>query len=169
MPPTPLSAKVRVNFRGKTYLGKVTLPQPQSRISDLLNDDHHFLYLDSVSGTSTNPARSALALNKSDINFVQATDEGPPLSPSRIVQGQYIQVAITMRQPEMHLHGHVFVPDGLADPSLIVNDARHFLSLRDVSISGTHDRYDYLAVGKAQRMSITVGLPICLITGQGVG
>jgi len=169
MPAHTLNAKVRVNFRGKPYLGEVTLPHGHARVSDLLNDSHPFLYLDSVSGASVIPADSALALNKADINFVQALDEGLPPNPTRIVQGEYIQVAVTMRQPEMHLHGHVFVPDGLGDPGLIVNDDRRFLSLRDVGIADSDEHYDYLAVSKAQCIAITVGLPVCLITGSQVG
>jgi hypothetical protein len=156
MPTGTRFAKVLVNFSGKRYLGQVLLPPGQPRASDVLNDGHHFLYLEDVQDGDSKPLQPSLALNKSDITYVQSVDEDMPINPSMIVLGRYLSVDIMMRQPTLHIHGRIFLPDGMDSPSQVINDDRDFLSLRDVKIVGTSERYAYLAVSKAQTISITV-------------
>jgi len=160
MPSDARFAKVLVNFSGKRYLGQVILPPDRPRASDVLNDGHHFLYLENTQTDAENPQATSLALNKSDITYVQSVDEDMPINPSMIVLGHYLSVNVTIRQPSLHIFGHIFVPNGIDSPSQVINDDRAFLSLCDVRIvgqdGGTVESYPYLAVSKAQTISIIV-------------
>ncbi len=149
-------AQVRVNFGGKRYLGMVELPPPLERVSDVLNDGLHFLYLHMVQTDGTCQGDESMALNKHHITHVQAIEEALPPNPSLIVSGDFIEVDVLMQNPFMQIRGHIFVPDGTRGPSEVINDARDFLSLRNVTLVGAREEYPYLALSKAQVVSITV-------------
>ncbi len=149
-------AQVRVNFGGKHYLGMVELPPPLERVSDILNDGLHFLYLHDVQADGAEPTDQSIALNKHHITHVQAIEEALPPNPSLIVSGEFVEVEVLMQNPFMQIRGHIFVPDGTRGPSEVINDARDFLSLRNVTQVGTREEHPYLALSKAQVVSVTV-------------
>lgn len=150
--------RVRVNFSGRRYVGVVTIPEGVVRVSDVLNDGSHFLNLEEAQTRDGAPA-GALALNKGSITFIQALEEPTPVIAALRRKGGFVTVEVTMTPMDSVIRGRIFVPDGGTAPE-ILNDKRNFLSLRDVEIVGTRERFPYLALSKAQVVSVEVLDPV---------
>jgi hypothetical protein len=155
--------RVRVNFSGRRYVGFVTIPEGVVRVSDVLNDGSHFLHLVEAQTRDGAPA-GALALNKGSITFIQALEEPTPVIPALRRKGEFVPVEVSMSPEQSTIRGRIFVPDG-ATAAEVLDDKRNFLSLRDVEVVATRERFPYLALSKAQVVSVEVMEPV----GGGVG
>ena len=58
-------------------------------------------------------------------------------------------VTAELKEPTVVVEGELFVADG-SDVMDVVNDPRRFISLRNVRVLDSVEKYSYLAVGKKQ-------------------
>jgi len=145
---------VRVNFGGRRYVGVVALPEGVLRMSDVLNDGSHFLHLEDAHTRDGAPA-GGLCLNKGSISYIQALEESSTGSPSLRREGGFVTVDVAMATLDHVIRGRLFVPDG-ASAAEVLNDERNFISLRDAEVVGTPEKYPFLAICKAQVVSVAV-------------
>jgi hypothetical protein len=150
--------RVRVNFSGKRYVGVVTVPDGITRVSDVLNDGRHFLHLEEAQ-TMEGPPAGGLVLNKDAITFIQALEEPVPTIPALRRRGGFAVVEVIMRHLEMEIRGKIFVPEG-ATAAEVLNDERDFLSLSDVHVVGTRERFPFLAISKPQVVAVEILEPV---------
>jgi hypothetical protein len=150
--------RVRVNFSGKRYVGVVTVPEGVTRVSDVLNDGSHFLHL-AEAQTRDGAPNGGLALNKGSITFIQALEEPTPVIPALRRKGGFVPVEVAMSHMELVIRGKIFVPDGLTAAE-VLNDERNFLSLSDVEVVGTTETFPFLALCKAQVVSVEITAPV---------
>lgn len=144
------TARVRVNYSGKRYIGEAALPSPTTRVSDVLNDGTPFLCLRNVQTTAENEMGGTIGLNKDRITYIQVIEEARN-PPGKRVEGQFLHVEAALAGAEEHpIRGGIFIPEWIADVGDIINDGRAFLSLTDAEIAGTSERYPYLALSKRQ-------------------
>lgn len=155
--------RVRVNFSGRRYVGVVTVPEGVTRVSDVLNDGTHFLTLEEAHTRDGAPA-GGLALNKRSITFIQALEDSPQTIPALRRKGGFVPVEVSMSHMELVIRGKIFVPDGMIAAE-ILNDERNFLSLSDVEVVGTTETFPFLALCKAQVVSVEILAPV----GAGAG
>jgi len=147
--------RVRVNFSGRRCVGVIRLPDGVARVSDVLNDGHHFIYLEEVQTMGGSPSVGGLALNKDQVTFIQALEEPVATNPSLRRQGNSLGVEVSMKHMDLHIRGKIFLPEG-ATPTDILNDERNFLSLSDVEVVGTNESFPYLALCKTQVMAVEI-------------
>jgi hypothetical protein len=156
--------RVRVNFSGRRYVGVVAVPEGTTRVSDVLNDGSHFLTLEEAHTRDGAPA-GGLALNKQSITFIQALEDAPHTIPALRRRGGFVPVEVAMSHLELVIRGKIFVPDGM-NAAEILNDERNFLSLSDVEVVGTPESFPFLALCKAQVVSVEIMEPEVAHTGR---
>lgn len=155
--------RVRVNFSGRRYVGIVTMPEGVTRVSDVLNDGSHFLHLEDAQTRDGGPT-GGLSLNKGSISYIQALEETSTGSSALRREGGFHTVDVAMTMLDHAIRGRLFVPDGMTATE-VLNDERNFLSLRDAEVVGTPEKYPFLAICKAQVISVAVTEPV----GEPVG
>ena len=67
----------------------------------------------------------------------------------RSLPGTFHTVTAELKEPTVVVEGELFVADG-SDIMDVINDPRRFISLRNVHILDSVEKYLYLAVGKKQ-------------------
>ena len=132
--------KVRVNASGKRLIGIVAIPPPHFRISDYLNSHQDFLRV--------RQEKLDLFIAKETISYLEALEEGSD-SGSRPRSGSFRKVTVSLRSHAGTLRGEVFISEG-ADLASSLQKARRFINVRDVRFVDSPERYDFLALGKAE-------------------
>lgn len=150
--------RVRVNVSGRRYVGVVTIPDGVTRVSDVLNDGSPFLYLQEAQARDGAPA-GGLALNKGSITFIQALEDPMPGIPALRRKGGFVTVEVALTHMDSVIRGNIFLPDGKTAAE-VLNDRRNFLSLGDAQLVGTGETYPFLALSKAQVVSVEVTAPV---------
>ncbi|MDH4230069.1 MAG: hypothetical protein OEW11_10075 [Nitrospirota bacterium] len=150
-------ARVRVYYGGKRYVGEVTLPSAELRVSDVLNDRRPFLCLTNARSADDPGAGGPVVLRKGRISFIQVMEETPRAGDRRI-QGNFVAVEIALEQTDVALRGKLFLPEGVTTLDSVLNDERDFLSVSEVTIPGGED-YPFLAVAKGQVLTIRLQPP----------
>jgi len=156
--------RVRVNFSGRRYVGIVAIPEGIHRVSDVLNDGTPFLYLDEAQ-TRDGSRNGGLSLNKGSITFIQALEEPAPASTAQRLKGDFVTVEVAMTTMDCMVRGRIFVPDAQSAAE-VLNDERNFLSLRDAEVVGTGEKYPFLALCKAQVISVEFTEPVARPVGS---
>ena len=77
-------AMVRVETDGGVYVGRVFVPEPRTRVSDVLADDRQFLSLTEVRVNDGAQVEAYMAVNKRFVRTLRILDEGfaPPVQSS---------------------------------------------------------------------------------------
>jgi len=156
--------RVRVNFSGRRYVGVVTIPEGVNRVSDVLNDGSHFLYLEEAQ-TRDGVRPAGLSLNKRSITYIQALEEPTRVSAAPRMEGDFVTVEVAMTTMDCMVRGRIFVPDAQSAAE-VLNDERNFLSLRDAEVVGTGEKYPFLALCKAQVISVEFTEPVARPVGS---
>ena len=155
---------MRVNVSGRRYVGVVIIPDEVTRVSDVLNDGSPFLYLQEAQARDGSPS-GGLALNKGSITFIQALEEPRPGNPSLRPKGGFVTVEVALSHMDSVIRGNIFLPDGLTAAD-ILNDERNFVSLGEAQVVGTGETFPFLALSKAQVVSVEVTAPVAGPVGR---
>ncbi len=140
---------VRVSASEKRLIGYVDLPADLSaRFSDLLNGPEAYIVIrQKASDDSTPDEGKAQAILKDSIRYIEALEE--PTTQKRSLPGMFHTVTAELKEPTVVVEGELFVADG-SDIMDVINDPRRFISLRNVHVLDSVEKYVYLAVGKKQ-------------------
>ena len=141
--------RVRVSASEKRLIGYVDLPADLSaRFSDLLNGPEAYLVIrQKASDDATPDEGKAQAILKDSIRYIEALEE--PTTQKRSLPGMFHTVTAELKEPTVVVEGELFVADG-SDIMDVINDPRRFISLRNVRVLDSVEKYLYLAVGKKQ-------------------
>ena len=141
--------RVRVSASEKRLIGYVDLPADLSaRFSDLLNGPEAYLVIRQQGSDDLTPDEGkAQAILKDSIRYIEALEE--PTTQKRSMPGMFHTVTAELKEPTVVVEGELFVADG-SDVMDVVNDPRRFISLRNVRVLDSVEKYGYLAVGKKQ-------------------
>ena len=141
--------RVRVSASEKRLIGYVDLPADvSSRFSDLLNGPEAYLVIrQQASEDLTADEGKAQAILKDSIRYIEALEE--PTTERRSMPGMFYTVTAELKEPTVVVEGELFVAEG-RDIMDVVNDPRRFISLRNVRVLDSVEKYAYLAVGKKQ-------------------
>jgi hypothetical protein len=146
--------KVRINASGRRLVGCLRLQEHTGRTSDLLNGPEPFLELLPDEYAMMGGGNGSHALAKRAISYVEALEEpGASSQPSR--DGAFHPVVAELHQPETQVIAELYVPEG-SSVLEVLNDPRPFVSLRNVHFNNFVERYDFLAVGKAQLIQLKI-------------
>jgi hypothetical protein len=146
MPAPERVVKVRINASGRRLIGYVTLPPDEgTRFSDLLNGPEAYMLVRTEPPEESTGEEDSVAVRKDSISYIEALDE--PATQMRPLQGSFRRVTVELDEPAVAIEGELFVG---ADRELVgvFNDARRFISLRDVRVVDSIEAYHYLALGK---------------------
>ncbi len=141
--------RVRVSASEKRLIGYVDLPADlTARFSDLLNGPEAYIVIRrKASDDSTPDEGKAQAILKDSIRYIEALEE--PTVQKRALPGMFHTVTAELKEPTVVIEGELFVADG-SDIMDVINDPRRFISLRNVRVLDSVQKYVYLAVGKKQ-------------------
>ncbi len=141
--------RVRVSASEKRLIGYVDLPADLSaRFSDLLNGPEAYIVIRQKASDDSTPDESkAQAILKDSIRYIEALEE--PTVQKRSLPGMFHTVTAELKEPTVVIEGELFVADG-SDIMDVINDPRRFISLRNVHVLDSVEKYLYLAVGKKQ-------------------
>ena len=141
--------RVRVSASEKRLIGYVDLPADlTARFSDLLNGPEAYIVIrQKASDDSTPDEGKAQAILKDSIRYIEALEE--PTVQKRSLPGMFHTVTAELKEPTVVIEGELFVADG-SDIMDVINDPRRFISLRNVHVLDSVEKYLYLAVGKKQ-------------------
>ena len=141
--------RVRVSASEKRLIGYVDLAADLSaRFSDLLNGPEAYIVIRrKASDDSTPDEGKAQAILKDSIRYIEALEE--PTTQKRSLPGMFHTVTAELKEPTVVVEGELFVADG-SDIMDVINDPRRFISLRNVHVLDSVEKYLYLAVGKKQ-------------------
>ena len=141
--------RVRVSASEKRLIGYVDLPADLSaRFSDLLNGPEVYIVIrQKASDDATPDEGKAQAILKDSIRYIEALEE--PTVQKRSLPGMFHTVTAELKEPTVVVEGELFVADG-SDIMDVINDPRRFISLRNVRVLDSVEKYLYLAVGKKQ-------------------
>jgi len=145
---TDRPVKVRINASGRRLVGCLRLPQRTERTSDLLNGPEPFLEVLSDEYARPGGGKACQAVAKHSISYVEALEEPSRPTPAP-GGGKFLPIVAELREPETQVIAEVFVPEGATLMS-VLNDPRPFISLRNVHFNNFVERYNFLAVSKAQ-------------------
>jgi hypothetical protein len=97
-----------------------------------------------------------LVINKNLISYVQAMEEFKR-NYSVVHTGRFVGVKV--RAVEYQIGGEVFLPAHIIgeDPAEFLSLTPYFLNVKNASIKGTSERYNFMAVSKNQIRSIEIG------------
>ena len=146
--------RVRINLSGSRYVGFVHVYPPKTRVSDVLNEEDPFMTLFEVDSVDPVTEGSQLVIHKNRVSYIQAIEEFVRKYNAKVHPGSFIETKI--RLDNYVIGGSVFLPDELKarDRSELLKVNPYFLNVKDVSIIGTNERYNFLAVSKNQIRSI---------------
>jgi len=149
------SVKVRINVSGSRYVGYVRVLPPKTRISDVLNEDKPFMTLWEVDSVDPVSKDAKLLINKKQVSYVQALEEFKR-NYTGIHSGTFVDVKI--RAIDYLIAGKIFLPTHLlnTDRAELLTLTPFFLNVKDASVTGTHERYTFMAVSKNQIRSIEI-------------
>ena len=141
--------RIRVSASEKRLIGYVDLPADVSaRFSDLLNGPEAYLVIRQQGSDDLTPEEGkSQAILKDSIRYIEALEEPP--TQKRSMPGMFHTVTAELKEPTVVVEGELFVADG-SDVMDVVNDPRRFISLRNVRVLDSVEKYSYLAVGKKQ-------------------
>ncbi len=148
--------RVRVNLSGSRYVGYVRVYPPKTRVSDVLNEEDSFMSLFDVDSVDPITEGSQLVVHKRRVSYIQAIEEFTRKYNTKVHAGGFVEVKI--RLDDFVIGGTVFLPEGLmkSDRSALLGVNPHFLNVKGVSVIGTNERYNFLAVSKNQIRSIEI-------------
>lgn len=138
------SVRVRVNALGTRVVGTIEVPPPHFRVSDYLNSHRDFLLVIQDGGENL--------IAKDAISYLEALEEGEDAG-SRPSSGEFLPVAIVLREHIGTIRGEIFLPDG-TDLSAALDRARRFIKVRNATFEESHEKYGFLAVSKQEIVMI---------------
>ena len=146
--------RVRINLSGSRYVGLVHVYPPKTRVSDVLNEEEPFMTLFEVDSVEPVTEGAQLVIHKIRVSYIQAIEEFTRKYNAKVHLGNFIETKI--RLDNYVIGGSVFLPEELLkrDRSELLKVNPYFLNVTDVSIIGTNERYNFLAVSKNQIRSI---------------
>jgi hypothetical protein len=154
-PPPYKKVKVHMNLSRTRYIGYVHVYPPKTRVSDVLNEGHAFMTLSDVDAIESVAKGSSLLVNKMLISFVQVIEE---------FKRQYLKVhsgdfmPVKIRMVDYQVEGELFIPSHLRgmDRAALVNRSPHFLNVRNCTVIGTREKYNFVAVSTHQIRSLEI-------------
>ena len=147
--------RVRINLSGNRYVGKVHVYPPKNRVSDVLNEEEPFMTLFEVDSVDPVTEGSQLVIHKNRVSYIQAIEEFTRKY-TKVHPGNFVEVKI--RLDNYVIGGAVFLPETLIkrDRAELLGVNPYFLNVKDVSVIGTNERYNFLAVSKNQIRSVEI-------------
>ncbi len=146
-------ARVRINAAGERAIGLVVLGVKFSRLSDLLNSSARFITLFEDDGEGEIEWNSFRVIAKSAVSYVEVVGEATRFGVPKI-PGEFLAIELQLANPAVRASAEVFLPTG-ASLEAVLESKDPFLNLRSVAFHRTLERYDYIAVGKSQLVSVT--------------
>jgi len=148
--------RVRINLSGSRYVGYVRVYPPKTRVSDVLNEEDSFMTLFDVDSVDPITEGAQLVIHKNRVSYIQAIEEFTRKYNAKAHPGSFVEVKIRLYNAD--IGGTVFLPEKLMklNRSSILGVNPHFLNVKDVSIIGTNERYNFLAVSKNQIRSVEI-------------
>ncbi len=148
--------KVRLRVNSSRYLGTIEYPSRYFRFSDFLDGDQDFLKLLQPESADLISTESVLLVNKKSITYIHSVEEEyrkQSFSPN----GEFFPVTIRLKEGE-GIKGLIFCSYEESDYPMegILRQTGYFLKVRNPVIMGTSEKYNFLAVGKSEILTIEV-------------
>jgi hypothetical protein len=154
-PPPYKKVKVHMNLSRTRYVGYVHVYPPKTRVSDVLNEGHIFMTLSDVDAIESVAKGASLVVNKILVSYVQVVEEFKRHY-LKVHSGEFVQVKI--RMVDYQIEGELFIPSHMRgmDRAALLNRSPHFLNVRNCTVIGTRERYDFVAVSAHQIRSLEI-------------
>ncbi len=155
--------KVRFKVNHSRYLGVIEYPARYRRFSDFLNEGQDFLKI--LHPESIDPVnnQSILLVNKKSIFYIHSiVDE---YSPQKVAtEGDFFKVTLSLKKEET-IKGFIFCPHKTTDCLLegILRQPGFFLKIKNPFIVETSEKYNFLAVGKSNILTMEIDPIPCVL------
>ena len=148
--------KVRLKTTTTRYLGTIEYPSRYFRFSDFLDGEQDFLKILQPESSDLISGESIILVNKKNIVYIHSVEEEyrkQSFSPS----GEFFQATIKLKDGE-RIKGLIFCSYEESDYPMegILRQTGCFLKVRTPVIIGTSEKYNFLAVGKAEILTVEV-------------
>lgn len=149
--------KVRLKINTTRYLGIIEYPSRYFRFSDFLDGDQDFLKILQPESADLMITESILLVNKKSIVYIHSVDEEYRSRQSVSPNGEFFQATIRLKEGE-RIKGLIFCSYEESDYPMegILRQSGCFLKVRTPVIMGTSEKYNFLAVGKAEILTVEI-------------
>jgi hypothetical protein len=148
--------KVRLKINTTRYLGTIEYPSHYFRFSDFLDGDQEFIKILQPESADLISTESILLVNKKNILYIHSIEEEYrkySFSPN----GEFFQATIWLKDGE-RIKGLIFCSYEESNYPMegILRQTGCFLKVRTPVIVGTSEKYNFLALGKSEILTVEV-------------